>query len=534
MRSLYQASLDYFRKVNWTLLLFLLLVLNVKMLIKIPAIILLLVLNREMFRAKSIYRQKFIWFYFSMAGIAVIDLLLNITSLSPNHLLAVSAGIGFWLLCAAAAFLNYWFVLKTDTDKLQTTVTLFFILNAAVIICQLVFIMWDAGSVNPYTYQGMHQKYFTSTGDRMTGITFDVSTTNAILNAFGVVYFLYSGKIRFTLLCMAMLLLTTSNFIDILLVVVLLLVFIFRSTKNQKSIILSCFCLLAVFMAKVSPQNNHIIEETFTKIAGIKENKTIVNRDNTPLTEKPDSVLTTDERKQKIARLFLDSIAKEQFKLNKNHFVPKPEIPEPSIHTEPFQRKRDTTALQKKLLLFALQNIPSFDTSVKYIDARRQPGKLVAFQQTFHYLEEHPSTILTGCGIGNFASKLAFRTTGLQITGGYPGKFVYINHDFLDNHLNLYLAYFTKDKRLHSIIHSPNSVYDQLIAEYGLAGLIAFFLLYVLFFFQKSGKRSYGVPLLIILLGAFGVEYWYEQLSIVILFELLMLMHIKNSSQQNE
>ena len=110
----------------------------------------------------------------------------------------------------------------------------------------------------------------------------------------------------------------------------------------------------------------------------------------------------------------------------------------------------------------------------------------------------------------------------------------YISNDFLNNHLDLYLNYFSQDIELHSLVNSPNSVYDQLIAEYGILGVLAFILLYLAFFTKHLRRLTYGIPLLLILLGSFGVDYWYEQLSIVILFELLMLLNIKETKEQNE
>ncbi len=543
MRSLFKPFLNYFLKVDWVLLIFLILVLNVKILVKIIAIIILLLFNRKLFWKKDFYRQKFIWFYFSMILIAIINLLFNISSLSPHYLIATLVGIIFWLMCAASGFISYRFVRKTENSKLHETITCFFILNAIVTIGQLLFIIWDSGSINPYTYQGMHQKYFIGTGDLMTGISFDVSTTNAVLNAFGIVYFLSRHKMHLVLLCMIMLLLTASNFTNILLIVVLLFIFIFQSSRNQKSIILVCLFLLVIFMSRISPQNNHYVKETYEKMTNKKPEQPATPKKDIPLIQKPDSILNTDERKQKIALLFLDSFNKARIKKYfadnpQAAFIPeifkKPSIPRPNIHSEPFQRRRDTTAFQKKLLAFAIQNLPFFDTSLRKTKSRTLPGKLIAFQQTFYSLEEHPSKIFTGFGMGNFSSKLAFRSTGLQMAGGYSKKFVYIGNDFLENHLNLYLNYFSKDMELHSLINNPNSVYDQIVSEYGLAGIFVFIFFYILFFVNKMKRLTYGLPLLLILTGAFAVEYWYEQLSIVIVFELLILLNLKETGKQYE
>jgi hypothetical protein len=118
------------------------------------------------------------------------------------------------------------------------------------------------------------------------------------------------------------------------------------------------------------------------------------------------------------------------------------------------------------------------------------------------------------------------------MAGGYPKKFAYTSNDFLNNHLNLYLTYFSKDIELHSLINSPNAVYDQLISEYGILGILSFIFLYLAFFVKHIRKLSYGIPLMLLLLGSFGVEYWFEQLSIVIIFELLMLLNIKETKEQ--
>ncbi len=541
MRSLYQSLSDYFRKVNWKLLLFLVLVLNVKMRVKIIAVIFSLLLNHKMFLGKNIYRQKFIWFYFSMIVIAVIDLLLNVASLSTNYLVAAGTGIFFWMLCIAVAFINSWFVAKTDIARLHATITFFFILNAAVTIGQLLLIILDSGSVNPYTYQGMHQKYFISAGDAIKGITFDTSTTNAIINTFGIIYSLKRSKFFITLMCMSVMLLTASNFTILLLLAALLFLFVFQSDRNQKSIIIVCSFMLLIFLTKVSPQNGIYITGYFQKKIATTIAPAAPATVKISVLEKPDNLLSADEKKQKIAMLYLDSLYKIQLtnekketsevKISAELLQTKPSIPKPNIHTEPYQKNKDTTLLQKRLLEFAESKIASFDTSLQVIKKRKEPGKILAFLQTINFFKQHPSKIFTGTGIGNFSSKLAFRATGLGVAGGYPAKFVYINDDFKNNHLKLYLEYFSKEMELHSLTQTPNSVYDQLLAEYGLAGIFSFVFFYLGFFIKHLRRLTYSLPFLIILLGALGAEYWFEQLSIIIVFELILFLTIKEMKE---
>jgi hypothetical protein len=209
----------------------------------------------------------------------------------------------------------------------------------------------------------------------------------------------------------------------------------------------------------------------------------------------------------------------------------KPVIPKANIHSEPYQRKRDTSAYQQSLIDFAIKNIPSFDTSLRHTQKQKLQGKLIALKQTVSYLKDHPHRILLGTGIGQFSSKLALRATNLKFAGGYPSRFTYIGDDFRDNHLNLYLAYFSKDKEIHSLMNSPDSVYDQLLAEYGVAGLISFLILYVGYFSKTARRKSYGLPLLLFMLGAFAIGYWFEQLSVVIIFEFMMLLNMKDEGK---
>ena len=65
----------------------------------------------------------------------------------------------------------------------------------------------------------------------------------------------------------------------------------------------------------------------------------------------------------------------------------------------------------------------------------------------------------------------------------------------------------------------------------GVIGLAAFLFFYIGFFYKHHKKMSYGIPLFFILLAAFFVEYWFEQLSIVVLFELMIFIDIKQHAK---
>ncbi|HLA59071.1 MAG TPA: hypothetical protein VK622_09935, partial [Puia sp.] len=208
----------------------------------------------------------------------------------------------------------------------------------------------------------------------------------------------------------------------------------------------------------------------------------------------------------------------------------KPTIPEPDINGKYYQRKSETTAVQHNLILFQKKELTEDEFDSNKLISSKKPGKLIAFQETYQYLKSDPRKWITGAGMGNFSSKLAFKTSALGINGRYPLKLQYINKAFEENHLPLYLFYFTKDQRFHSITNMPNSVFNQLAGEYGFLGVISFFIFYLGYFFKRRNLRD-SLPYLILLTGAFLMDYWFEQLSIVILFELIMFLKLKEANQ---
>jgi len=519
--------------IDWTLLVFLLLFLNVKLAIKAAAIILLFIIRPVFKPGLSVKNSRLPLFYLIITGIALLNYFLVGGYNSVNYTAAAATGILFWLLCLLAAHQVKLAVEKNSPEVLHTTIFVFLLINAAVSLFVYAGIILETGAINPYRYQGNYQKYFIGTGDYIKGVSFDTSTTNAVLNAFAVIYFLLRHKNSWCLFFMAILLLTGSNVTNILLCLVLLYIFIFQSSRDQKSIIVACIALLVVFLAKISPQNNTYITAALEKFFSAPAAPLVSKQGS--VKDKPDSILDAEEKKQKIAITYLDSMhaaMKATPKTNTPVVIAaapikeKPLIPQPNIHTPPFQHKDDTTVFKKQLLQF----IQTDTVNVAAVTQSNLPGKAIALSQTIHFLQSHPLKILTGAGIGNFSSKLAFKTTALKIAGGYPEKYTYINPDFEKNHLALYLGYFTKTAGQHSLINTPNSVYDQLLGEYGVAGISALFLGYFGFFWQQRKKLTYGLPILLLLLGLFFVEYWFEQLSIVVFFELLLFLNLKENT----
>lgn len=533
---------------DWKLLLFLILFLNVKLEVKILAIAIIYLLQFNFKFGFSFKNSRLPIFYLLAIAIAGINWVIYRTYTDLNYSLVLLTGIGFWALCILALHQVKLSVENNDTETIHRTILLFFVLNAALSFLNLAGIIIATGSINPYTYQGEYQKYFLGTGDYIRGITFDASTTNAVLNAFGVIYFLTKKNTVMLLLCMAVMLLTGSNFTNIALLGILAFLFIFRSSRDQKSLIAVCIMFLVIFMAKISPQNNTYVVENFKRDFHLsKQNKPAPPakpRLYLPITQMPDSLLTTDEKGWKTAQRAIDSmyvLAHPELinAAGKAQAPVKPRpvtengrilIPHPNINTHPYQHVIDTSAYQKQLLSFIAANRSALPIAGKDVFKFTLPGKITGWLQTLHFFSQHPYKFITGDGIGNFSSKLAFRVSGLGIAGGYPERFAYIDRDFLNNHLDIYLSFFSKKTDIHSLANNPDSVYDQLLAEYGLLGLMAFVIYYLGFFLKHRRQLTYGLPILILMLVMFFIEYWFEQLSVLLFFELLLLLDIKETS----
>lgn len=477
-----EALTSYFQRLNWPLLIFLVFFLNVKLYIKITAILLVILMHGRPVAPKG--RMPLWWgFYIAMILLALINFLLSFSTLSIPSLCAFGLGCVYWLLAMMAAWQTYMFVQGGDRERIHATVSLFFLLNAGIMLLSLIRICLEAGVLNPYNYEGYHRKYFISTGDNIFGIGMDSSVTAALISVFAVLYFLYRGRRDLSLLCFVTTLLATSNTVNYLLLIVLVFCFFFYSDRLQKSMILIFFIGGVIFAAKVSPSNQQYAHNLLGRFTG------------------------------------------------KNAYVEPAPIPQ--ARWDQFVESKPVVAKETKLQQFMDQTYSpdKIDSIKRQYKGWRLSGRRIAWEELYHFFQNHPARLLLGTGMGNFSSQLALRTTGLGVEGSYPAKQAYIHPFFRDNYLFLYLYYHTRDEGQHSVINKPDSVYGQLLAEYGLIGLACFFIFYLTFFgrilrirIRKDAARSYGLPLLLVMTGAFFTEYWFEQLSVVILFELLMLL----------
>ncbi len=524
--------------IDWKLLLFLILFLDVKLAVKVLAILLIYVLRPNFKFGLNFKNPRLPLFYVLIIGLSFIPFVFNGNYAAQNYLPVFIMGITLWVLCLLAVHQVRLSIENNSIETIQHTVVVFFVINAALSFLNLAHIMWETGTINPYTYQGENQKYFIGTGDYIRGLTFDTSTANAVLNAFGVIYFLDKKKPVMVLLCMTILLLTGSNFTNVVLMAILFGQFIFKSTRDQKSLIAICLMLLVVFMAKISPQNDKYLVGSFQNLISPPNEAAAANTH----VLNQSKALTPGDIKRKAAQRYIDSICTIKPKLYaiKEPPVLTQRLPNyhgrvlivgPDINKPPYLTPTDTTPDEQRLLTFIDEHKANLPIAKEANFKRGLPGKVTGALETLTFMQHEPAKLIAGDGIGNFSSKMAFRATGLGFEGEYPQKYAYISKDFLSNHLDIYLNFFSRRSGLHSLTNSPNSVYDQLLAEYGLLGLGVFLVFYLGFFMKQYKYLTYGLPLLLLLMAAFAIDYWFEQLSVVVFFELLLLLNIKETKQ---
>jgi hypothetical protein len=529
--------------VSWPLLVFLVLVLNVKLPVKIIAVLFFVAMQWKSISVKDFLKQRYLLFYFSMIGIGIINFLLRYKNYNATYFITLIVGICFWLMSAVIAYLLYTTVQKENPVKIHNTLAAFFILHVTVIFLNLIQIIIETGTLNPYTYKGLNQKYFISTGDFITGISFDAPVTTAFTCVFGLLYFLYRKQFILSIACMAALLIMASNFANLILIGVFVFAFAFYSTKIQKSFILVYIGMLIIFMVKISPQNNEHVGRIFylliDKPYDLPPVKTLSLAE---LKKEPDSLLNFEQRRKKYAQNFIDSMS--AIRLANNYKAPANKLAKKIIDSnndkpDPvFYQFHESVVTEEKINRYAhfINQVysPQQQDSLKKKYNWKSPGKWIAAKQLINLFKDHPSKILTGDGIANFSSRLAFKATLLNTAGKYPAPLKYINPDFLYNHLYLYLYYHSQGQSKHEAKNTPDAVYYQVAGEYGIAGLLCLLFLYFGYFLRRIPKKSFGLPLLLVLAGALFAEYWFEQFSIIVLFELLLFLDIKELRREEQ
>jgi hypothetical protein len=504
----------YLQSIDLSLLFFLLMMTNVSQVIKLMGLVFIFIV-RPNFRL-GLNKNRIPLFYAAMLGLVAFQTIISCTHWQTNYWLVMLLSFGFWGLSLLAIHQLKLATERSNSDQLNKTLNIFFILNAVVSFVSLIKIMLITQSINPYSYTGMNLNYHMSTGDHIRGIFNDLSTTNCCINILGLIYYLFNKKYNYALLCLIVVLLTTSNLNTAIMLLALGLLFIYQSNKLTQSIIVCFLGIIVVFFIKVTPEN---IRYVAGKI-GMKYEVQVAQIEpiiNNPILNSRDSIILNDERIvfERMNQKIKTKEAQKQILAQSQERLFTQQHNERLYHFQSFAHKTYGNQL--------LVDAPKI--------SKPYSGKTLAFIETKQFLARDPINLLLGAGPGNFSSKIAFKASGIEIVGRYPKAYQYINDLFKNNHLEILCYYMSQEAGMHSTTNMPFSVYNQLLGEYGLIGFTLFIICYILYFLKKWKKLRYGRILLPIVLLFFISDFWFENLSLVLVFELLIFMDIARSAQ---
>jgi len=538
MRIFLEKKLQTIKQIYYStdilFLITLILFLNVKLPVKLAGLILIYAVRFDFKFGVSLKRENRIpLFYLLMICVCLLELFLNL-NFKSNYLLLFGTCTCLWGMSFLMLHQIKLAIEKSGVDKVRRALEVFLVLNIIVSFYNLLLIMVETRSINPYMFEGLSYKYFVSTGDNIRGVMADICTANMIVNAFGLFYFLNREKYWHSFACLIAVLTTTSNLGNIIVVIFLGIVAVTDKNRLHKSIVLAYVSVLIVFMVKISPSNLDYFKGSYEK--SVKTEGALVVAP--AFTKWP---LNTDS-------LLFVYAARKHFKADSGRLTEGVFTQGASFHEmqrklndyrEPIRVTDSVFDKQEKTLHDKIMGLSKrlYGDSLEAQDipymrpGKKNSGKLVSLSQTYSNMTGSVKSFLFGEGPGNFSSKMAFRAVGLRVDGSWPKKYVYYSDKFKASHFKLWLFYRIQPPSEHSVTNYPNSCVNQLFGEYGLLGAVLFLFCYMWFFIKRYKLLSYGkilFPLLIIFLGT---DYWFENLSILIVFETMIFLDLQASRE---
>jgi hypothetical protein len=498
--------INTFFNANIQLLIFLIFFLNVKFIVKVMAIIFMIISSRNFKFGFSLKNSRLPLFYLLIILLEIVKYLLVVHNFGLDYSLVFSMGILQWVFCLLSI---HYLKLQIDQDnsgRTHDSIKVFFILNFLVSLFFLAILIFHPIWLTFWGHGANVTFDDTSAGDTILGISFDTSTVNATINCLGFIYFLFKKEYIFCLVNLLTVVLCTSNLTFFLILAILILIVLTAREKKTRlyTILYTLVFLLLYFL--IYPKNRTYIRNYFVQmyVVNVNPNKEQASDSEVYFLRQGDSIIAM---KRPIS-IYPDSVYD-------------------------FSNKKLGNVFRNFMSFRALRQNDSGYVIIPSVIYDTKPGKFISFIQTYFYLRSSLKRFLFGSGIGNFSSKLAFRASGVRALGSYPKKFRYASEEFKFNHLLTYLYYYHADASRHSVTNYPFSVYNQVAGEYGFTGTILFIIFYLGYFASKYQRLSYGRYLILIMLGFFLMEYWFESLSLIVMFELLMLLNIKEGRKIN-
>jgi hypothetical protein len=258
-----QSPMQILRRVDWLLLGFLLLFTLDSVVAKPVAIGL-----GGMFllpRLKSVKFRDTPLFYLLLPTMEVLRFFLLNKDFSAGHIDTLIIGCVYWIM----AWLGFVFVRDRVENKgweqVSTTLDVWFLINAAFSVFQLLMTVKNSGTINPYASHDL--RYGNSSGDYIRGILLGPSYFNMFINSFFAVWYLFRKKWILALLACLICCLATANFANIIFLPVLLMLLFVLKTKAARFCILGCVALFVCFNVFVSRGNLRYLGESMNDSA---------------------------------------------------------------------------------------------------------------------------------------------------------------------------------------------------------------------------------------------------------------------------
>lgn len=517
-----------YRDIDYAFILFLAGATYVKLYVKVAAILFyfvyLLVRKYKFYAPVSINR-----FYLLIPVTGTIASVLHDSFSYQGYWFGWSFGALNWLLAAAASYLLYVAVRNINKDSLHRSVKVFFAINFIISIAQLGRLIILSGHLVPYWYWEPTEYFGSSTGDHIHGLFGNISVTNAMISCLGCIYFIYKRELRWAAMCLFVLLLCTSNLTLLLFAGFAFLIFVLNNIRQIRAHVILLLMLVLFIYPVLSPDNLQYLNTVYETESTQGPITTAVSQ---YLSLKKTDTETDENELETAMKSGSPSLAGRinyyRMPLDTNGIISYSDELKYMEFQGLLRNKDETVAVLNpealKRTIEKWYGIPYESTPLANYP---RPIKLYTHLQTLFFLTESPVNAIFGAGIGNFSSKQALKMLGIKMQGNYPLEHVYVSKDFLRYHLYSFFHVYSLPIAEHSIINMINSVYNNIIGEYGLLGLFLFIYLYLGYFWvhrKKTGRTGWTILPLTLLFFLF--DYWFEMISITVIFELLMFMDI--------
>lgn len=518
-------------KADLFFLISLLLLLNYRLSFKILALLLFLFLKTPI---KFSFNRVSL-FYLALAALGFIHFFLFAGSYSFDRFIIVCCASVFWL----AAFWSFQkmksLIAPQSVERVKNSLRLMVLINLVVSLFDLAKVMLITQTINPYT-QVCAPPYGISSGDLIGGVYGGIHLVNTVVSAFLFVFFLYRKEWIYAFCSLLPFLLTGSNLASLLLICFLIWIAIFGPSLLRRYYAIFSLCIIVAFYVKVTPSNGTYMASTLNKIGNQFKDKQTTEADKTEkLAQKPTAKIFS---KEELIDLYVQRLNLSQSSdLTKDETKQKADlygiINEYQNLVLKVQSSRATlVSLRKDSLSRAKMRDAFYEYGkLKKFDLNNESGKITSFKQTFNFLKSNPKHLFLGNGPGAFSSRLAFVTSGIaddsRILKALPH---FQSQEFAQNHKAIFKFLMFLDDETHSITNLPFSSYNNFLGEYGLIGFAVFIVLYLFYWLKNWKNLSFGRYLLLLFLAFLFFDYWFERLSVVIIFEILMLIDISEKS----